>query len=150
MKKSYQKILFVLGIPFILFIILVLVGHSKTKNDSDYYKSIGLKLNGKIEAVKELKYGHDFGVIRIDLNYSNIIEYDKRNELKRYLGVLKNGKADLVFNSISSVKKGDSIAIDIQNYKVFRNGKLVEENIIGMPSDYIFTPFNEIKSKINL
>ncbi|UAB75662.1 hypothetical protein [Mesoflavibacter sp. SCSIO 43206] len=150
MKKNYQKILFVLGIPFILFIILVFVGLNKTKNDVEYYKSIGLKLNGKIEAVEKLRYGHDYGVITIDLNYSNINEYDKRNELKRYLGVIKNGKADLVFNSIGSVKKGDSIVIDIQNYKVFRSGKLIRENIIGMPSDYIFTPFNEIKSKINL
>ena len=150
MKKNYQKILFVFGVPLTLFIVLVFVGLNKTGKDSQYYKSIGLKLNGKIESVKELRYGHNFGVISIGINYSNINEYDKRAELKRYLGVIKNGKADIVFNSINSVKIGDSIVINIEKYKIFRDGKLINENFISMPSNFIFSPFREINRKVSL
>ncbi len=150
MKKNYQRILFVLGVPTTLFIVFVFVGLNKTEKDSQYYKSIGLRLNGKIESVKALRYGHNFGIISIGINYSNINEYDKRDELKRYLGVIKNGKANIVFNSISSVKIGDSIVINIEKYKILRDGKLIYENFIGMPSDFIFSPFKEINRKVNL
>ena len=151
MKKKYKLALLVFGIPFILFIILIKVSLSENEKDSDYYKTVGLQLNGTIKTVKELKYGHDYGVISIRLKYCNIKEYDKRNELERYFGVIKKDQAEIVFNTIGSIKVGDSIAIKIEKYELFRNGKLIDKNFIGMPpSSFIFTPFKEINRIINL
>jgi len=151
MKKKYKSILFALGIPFLLFIFFIKFGLKDTEKDSDYYKAIGLELNGTVQEVKPLNYGHGYGVISILITDSNIQKYDKRDELERYFGVIKNGQGALVFNSINSVKVGDSISIKIETYKLFRNGKLIDENFIGMPPpNFIFTPFKEISSKIKL
>jgi hypothetical protein len=150
MRKNYLKLLSLFSIPIFMFIIIGFIGFNKIEKDSEYYKSIGLKLNGKIESIKKLTYGHDYGVISVKIYQTNLNHYDERNQLKRYFGVIKNDKADLVFNSINSIKLEDSIVIDVLRYKIFRNGKLIDENYIGMPNDFIFEPFNEINRKISL
>ncbi len=149
MKKKRKIILFVFGLPLIIFIALVVIARNATHNDSEYYNSVGLKINGIVTDIQSLKYGHDYGIISINVSQSNVWEYDKRNQLERYLGVIKNKKAELIFNRISSTKIGDSIVLNVQDYKLFRKGKLIVENTIGMPpSNFFFTPFREIKTKI--
>ena len=135
-----------------IFIALVINGLRENSQDADYYTNADLKLSGIITKVKPLKfYGHNYGVIDIDVSFSNKKTYDIRKESKRYLGVVKDKKASLVFNSVSLVQKGDSIVLNVQDYSIYREGKLIEKNKIGMPSkSFLFTPFNEINNKINL
>ena len=51
MTKTHKTILIVLGIPFLMFVIFVTLGFNETNKDTNYYKSIGLDLNGNIESV---------------------------------------------------------------------------------------------------
>ncbi|QCX38507.1 hypothetical protein FF125_08710 [Aureibaculum algae] len=147
MKRSFV----VISIMISIFVVSIIIDSNEYKEDNKYYKEVNLKLKGKITEVKPLTYEQNLGIIVIEITESNIQNYDERKSLKRYLGVIKNNKANLVFNSISSVKKGDSIVLNIQNYKLYRNGKLIEENVIRMPpKSFIFTPFKEINTLIDL
>lgn len=151
-KKTLKQLILMFGVIFSLFIMLAIIGFRNSAKDIKYYQEVNLNLSGIINEVRPLNsYGHDFGVISIKIIKSNIKNYDERKNLDRYLGVIKNNRAELVFESISSVMQGDSIVLNIQNYKLYRNGKLIDENIIGMPpSSLIFTPFKEVKQKFKL
>ena len=116
MKRSFV----VISIMISIFVVSIIIDSNEYKEDNKYYKEVNLKLKGKITEVKPLTYEQNLGIIVIEITESNIQNYDERKSLKRYLGVIKNNKANLVFNSISSVKKGDSIVLNIQNYKLYR------------------------------
>jgi len=119
--------------------------------DSEYYKKTNLKFSGIITKVNPLsRYGHDYGVISVDIFDANKEHYDPRDSLERFLGVLKNNKVNLVFNIMSDVQITDSIAFNIQKIKIYRNGNLIRESIVGMPPDDIFNAFNEVHKKIEL
>lgn len=151
MKKGNLRTLLILGILLIIFVFAFKSQVDASENDEFYYKKIGLELSGKITSFEDLFYGHDYGVISVSIKDSNIKEYDERKNLKRFLGVIKNGQADLVFNSISKIKIGDSIVVKNRNYKVFRDSKLIIEKKLTMPPpELILTPFSEIKEIIKL
>ena len=155
MKKEIKKGIIKFAIlaigMFIFFIYQVKSGFEATEKDSEYYQDTNLIFDGIIREVKPLtSYGHNFGVISIDLHNSNKEHYDPRRNLDRFLGIIINKKAELVFSAISEVKIGDSIVLNVQEYKIFRNGRLIRENIVGMPPDDSFKPFKEIIRNINL
>jgi len=147
MKKS----LLIFGTLIIASIFWMKMVKKTNQTDAVYYQNVGLKLNGIIKEIKPLDYGHDYGLISIKVNQTNIPEYDKRDELEKYLGVIKNDQAELVFNSVHAIEIEDSIVIKIQNYKVFRKGQLVYENVIGMPpSNFLFKTYRDVENKIEL
>jgi len=138
-------------VMLIIFIFLVKRGFKATEKDSQYYQYVNLKFNGIVKKVKPLtSYGHDYGVILIEIHDSNKRNYDPRDTLERYLGVLKNKKVDLIFNRMSEVKIGDSIDFNVEKYKIYRNEELIRESLSGMPPDDIFQPFDEIRKNIEL
>ena len=135
----------------IFFVFQVKSGFKATEKDSEYYQKTNLKFSGIVKKVKPLtSYGHGYGVIHINLSNSNKELYDPRDTLDRFLGVVKNEKADLVFNRISEIQIGDSIDFNIQDFMIYRNGKLIRKSIVGMPPDDIFKPFNEVNANIEL
>lgn len=150
-KENRNALLKFLGI-LLLFVIVLLFGLNTSKKSREYYKKVNLNLTGKVTEIRPLtKYGHDFGVIAIDVSQSNIDFYDERKNLDKHLGVIKNKKADLVFSGISRILVGDSLVLNIQNYKVYRNGKLITENIVDLPrNNFIFKPFVEVNRNIKL
>ena len=151
MKLSNKSTLLIFGILLIVFVIFFRQQVRASKDDVTYYKTANIKLNGKITAFEALKYGHNFGVISIQLNETNTQEYDEREQRKRFLGVIKNGQADLVFNSINNVKIGDSIVVNTKDYRLYRNQKLITKNKLTMPPpELILTPFDEINNIIKL
>ena len=151
MKLSNKSTLLILGILLIVFVMFFRQQVKASKDDVTYYKTANIKLNGKITAFEALKYGHNFGVISIKLDKTNTKEYDEREQRKRFLGVIKNGQADLVFNSINNVKIGDSIVVNTKDYRLYRNQKLITKNKLTMPlPELILTPFDEINNIIKL
>ena len=155
MKKQTKQILIKFGIGIIGLFILFLYNRKtysvENKIESDYYKSVNLKFSGTVKKVKPLtKYGHDYGVVAIDIYNSNTEYYDPRDSLNRFLGIVKNKKVELVFNRMSGIKTGDSIDFEIDEFKIYRNGRMVQENVVGMPPNDVFKPFNEIKKNIEL
>lgn len=152
MKKENQNAILKFSGLVLLFVVLIIIGRNTSNKHAEYYKEVNLYLIGEIAEIRPLtNYGHDFGVIAIDINKTNIDYYDEREKLEKHLGVIKNKKADLVFSGISRMKKGDSIVLNVQNYKLYRNGKLITENVVDLPrNNFIFTPFKEVNRKIKL
>ena len=152
MKKENKKALLKFLGVVLLFVIILIVGLNTTKQHAKYYNEVNLKFNGIIKEIKPLnKYGHGFGVLAIELNNSNLTNYDERHNLDKHLGVIKGKKADLVFNNVSVLHSGDSIVFDVRHYKVYRNGKLITENTIELPrTNFIFSPYNEVNRLIKI
>ncbi|MDV7140446.1 hypothetical protein R3X28_16255 [Maribacter sp. TH_r10] len=151
-RPIIKKIVIMYGSILLIFFISVIYMSRNNGKDADYYKEVNLKMNGIITDIKPLNvYGHDYGVIDINISESNISDYDIRQEQDRYLGVIKASKASLVFGAVSQVKTGDSIVLNIQNYSIYRNKRIIRESTIGMPpKSFLFRPFNEINRKIKL
>ena len=146
-----KKILGVFGGIIILFLLVYLFKVSNNQSDSDYFVDTNLKFNGVIWKVKPLtSYGHDYGVILVEIYHSNMKHYDPRDSLERFLGVLKDGRMELIFNRISEVKENDSIEFNIEEYKIFRNSKLIRDEWISMPPKDLFKPFNEVRKVMEL
>ncbi|WP_298903452.1 hypothetical protein [uncultured Psychroserpens sp.] len=148
MKKENKKALFKFLGVVLLFITILVIGLNTTNQHGEYYKEVNLNFTGIIKEIKPLnKYGHGFGVIAIDIHDSNITNYDERKNLDKYLGVIKGKKADLVFSNVNLLKSGDSIVFKTQNYKIFRNGKLIKESVVDLPrTNFIFKPFTKLIS----
>ncbi len=136
----------------VILMIVIYVFTNKGSNettDEEYYNQIGLKLDGIVTNQKSIDYGHGYSIVTMNIINSNLITYDQRKNLNAHLGVINNKKANIVFNS--TVRIGDSIVIDVRNYKIFRKGKLISENILSLPtSDYFMNPFRDINKKTSL
>lgn len=150
-KENRNALLKFLGLVF-LFIVILFIGRNTTKEHASYYNDVNLKLTGIVKEKRPLTtYGHDFGVIAVDIDTSNIAFYDERENLEKHLGVIKDKKADLVFSAISRIKIGDSLIIHTQNYEIYRNDELIKEGVIDLPrNNFIFRPFNEVNKNIKL
>lgn len=151
MRKGMIRFVIIIIGMLVLFMFQMKSGIKDSETDSEYYQKTNLKFNGIVKKVKPLaSYKHDYGVILIDLGESNIEHYDPRENLDRFLGIIKEGKVDLVFNQISNVKIGDSIDFCVQEFKIYRKGKLIRESVTGMPPDDVFKPFKEVLENIDL
>lgn len=102
------------------------------EQDCEYIKSINLNLNGIIIKKKGAKSGHDVGLVQIEISQTNIDFYDKTNERKRNIILIKNDKANLILHTISSIKINDSISIIGDKYQIFRNNYLKNESTLSM------------------
>ena len=144
MKKPILKFLGIL----LLFIISAFYMKSRINRDNEYLKEINLSLSGNVTDIFELKQGHDFGIITLDVIKSSRKYYDERSNRKTYFGIIKDSKAKIAVNFISSIELNDEIIINGINYKIKRNNKIVDEGIWGLPFDLINNPYNEIRDKI--
>ena len=133
---------------FVLFIILVVIRRNEVVNERNYLLDLELELKGIVDETVPLKQGHNFGVVSLDLIYSNIKTYDKRKERDKYFGVIKNNKLYIAVGNISYFEKGDIFTLDGINYTLIRNDSIVEKNIYGMPYN-IIDPYYEIEPIIN-
>lgn len=155
MPKQTKQLLIKLGIGILILFIFFLynskISAEKNKIESEYYDKTNLKFSGVVKKIKPLTdYQHDYGVILVEPYHSNMDFYDPRDSLGRFLGVIKNSMVDLVFNQISQVQIGDSIDFNVQEYRVYRNGKLIRESLVGMPGNDTFNPFFEVRENIEL
>jgi len=150
-KETRNALLKFLGMV-LLFVVLVIVGLNTSQKHANYFQEVNLNLTGIVTEIRPLtNYGHDFGVIALDINKSNIDQYDQRDELDKHLGVIKNKKANLVFSGISRFEVGDSLILEVQDYKLYRNGTLVTENVVEIPrNSFLFKPYKEVNRKIKL
>lgn len=89
-------------------------------------------------------------MVLIDVSSSNKEHYDPRNTLDRFLGIVKDKKVDLLCSNMSNMKVGDSISFNIEEYEVYRKGKLARKNYVGISPDDFFKPFEEVKLKVKL
>ena len=144
MKKPIIVIISVI----IIYIILVVIKRNDFINERNYLLDLDLELKGIVDETVRLKQGHNFGVVRLDLIYSNIKTYDKRKERDNYFGVIKNNKLYIAVGNISYFEKGDIFTLKGINYTIIRNDSIVEKNIYEMPYN-IIDPYYEIDPIIN-
>ena len=149
-KKQRRNLFFiVVGLVLILSFILVdtIYERENFKNEQEFIKDIGINLHGRVIEKTEFDYGHNYGVIRLELFNSNIKNYDERENQEKHIGFIKNDKAELVFNAMKDVKIGDSITISKDEYKIFRLGNLVYTNSLSLGPNNSF--YLEYKRKYN-
>lgn len=149
MVKKNKRILLLL-IPLVIFILIVYVKKHSINSEGDEIKNLDLNIKGIVTNTLELDYGHDYGIITLDLESSNIDFYDKRNELEKFFGVIKSGNAEIVVEGISEFQKGDLYILKGEEYKIFRNNRLVVDDYYGYLSTSVFNPYNEIRRKLKL
>lgn len=113
---------------FVLFIIIVnsfeYIFYHKTNSEID---TINLKLTGKIDKIKEMKYGHDYGYCSISIEDSNIQYYDYRELKKEFFLIIKNGKCLILSPKTSELKIGDKVTIDKGKFSSFKDNNLTTE-----------------------
>lgn len=114
-----------LGLIFICLIIYQLITAQLVEKD---LKEIGLELTGIITDKKLLKYGHDFGYAGIDVHNSNYSDYDPRRKGESYFFIIHKNRCALLIPGISQVEIGDSIAVKVDKFSIFRNNKTIKEN----------------------
>ena len=108
---------------------------------------LDLDIEGRVTKIEHLNQGHNFGIITLELEKSNIIDYDERNKLKRFFGIIKNKEAKIAVTNISSFLKGDVFILKRTNYTIYRNEKKIEHNFYEMPSN-IISPYYEINKRL--
>lgn len=120
-----RNLLIALGIIFIGLVIYQLINAQLVEKD---LKEVGLELTGIITDKKELRYGHDFGYVRIDVHNSNYSDYDPRRKDETYFFIIRRSRCALLIPGISQVEIGDSIAVKVDKFSIFRNNKTIKEN----------------------
>jgi len=142
---------------FIILFLLVVISVDIISDDdslyteeSNYIKSLNIFLDGKVVNVYELKYGHNYGIVTIDINSTSLRSLDERTKRERYMGFIKNDVGYFVVGTISDFKYGDSIVIKSDVYDLYRdNDKIKDEKFIDLPMDNIFKPYREINQRLN-
>jgi len=150
MKKENLKFLFI-GIFLILSFITVDTIYSKKQyeRESEYIKSIGLNLQGRVTKKTKFRYGHNYGVVHIKLSQSNIKNYDERKNSDRHIGFIVKDKAEIIFNSMSNLKIGDSISIYKNDFQIYRMENLVYKGSLSFaPARSFYKEYNK-KHKID-
>lgn len=146
MKKS---IFIFFGMLF-LFLGMLFYGKKVSNNSFDYLKETNLQLSGKVINLVKLRQGHDYGVLKVDVEKTSISYYDERGKREKYFGVIKGNKAEIIVTFISIIEINDKIVIDGTNFKVIRNDKIIRDNSWDLPFDIITNPFREISKYLKL
>ncbi len=118
--------------------------------DQRYFENLNLSLSGKISDIIPLNYGHDYGIITVDLKNCNTKYYDGRNS-KQFIGIIKDGQAKLIVMNESEIQKNDSIFINISDFQIKRENKILNKKyILGLPpTTTLNNPWSEIKDKLS-
>ena len=145
MKKSLLKLIPLLLI-FIGFVIYDFVkSGNESKTTENYFEQLNLKISGKVKEITPMEFGHDYGVITMDLNESN----EKINPILQYqiIKKTKEGKTKLLVGNISEIQQNDSIFVTKRNFKIKRNGKFLKKVfVLVLPSSNILNnPWEEVK-----
>ena len=144
-----KKILYVNGIIFAIFVLFVIYGKYKSNNYSNYIKDLNLEVRGKVSKIVKLNHGHDYGIISLNVEFSNLDYYDERENINRFFGVIKNRKAEIIVTNISLFELNDIFVINKDKYSIYRNNKVIDDNYFSVPSG-IISPYPEIRGKIKL
>ena len=144
-------------IPIFIFLIGFIIYDSINKkkrnaNDNEYFNSLNLHLSGKIIEIIQLEFGHDYGIIKLNLKNSNRDFYDERNERDRHIGIIEKQKAKLIVMNVSEIKMNDSIFIEGRDFRIKRNNVLINRKYaLSLPTiDFMNNPYSEINAKIIL
>ena len=139
-------------IPVILFLggfIIYDIIHwgEQSEKDQIYFEKLNLILSGEVDEIVRLEYGHDYGVITVDLKNCNRKYYDGRDK-KQFIGIIKDNKAKLIVMNVSEIQKKDSIYLNVRNFKIKRNDRKISEDYkLGIPPTSIMNnPWSEIKN----
>lgn len=151
-KRGFnKKSLLILLILFILIICVDFFTEDETYiDDQNYIKELNIDLKGKIQDIYKLKYGHNYGIITVDISESSVKKLDERKNRKRFLGFIKNKFGYFVLGTISDFQIGDSIVIKSNLYNLYRSNQEVvrDKNIILPPKDVVFRPYKEINKRL--
>jgi len=127
MKRKHFGFIVWLGIISVIpiFLFCTFVTNSKPSVDQNaYFENFNLVFNGVVTE-KEIT-SNGAGIVRLDLNESNVNFYDPREKYGNYFCVIKNEKAELVMSRLFLVKIGDSIVVN-DSVRLYRAGKLKEK-----------------------
>lgn len=155
MKKNrfkIKRIFLVIMFPVIFFFFDIFTREKTSyyEEELNYINSLNIFLNGKVMDIYKLDYGHDYGIVTIDINESSIKLLDEREEKSRYLGLIKNELGYIVLGTISDFQLGDSIVIKSSVYDLYRNNRKIKNGrSIILPKDDVFKPYKEINRQLN-
>ena len=104
-----------------------------------------------MKKITKLEYGHDYGIINIKIKESNYNYYDERNEIDKFIGVIKDGEEEIVVTDISSYMLNDLYVLIENSYKIYRNDNKVKEGVYEYLTGIgIVSPYTEVKKKLTL
>ncbi len=144
-----KKILYINVIMFAIFLLFIIYGKYESNNNSNYIQNLNLELKGKVTKIIKLNHGHDYGIISLNIESSNRNYYDERESVKRFFGVIRNNKAEIIVTNISHFELNDVFMINKNKYSIIRGYKIIDENYFSVPSG-IISPYHEIRSKVTL
>lgn len=135
-NKFWTVLILVIGFTFIF--LAISDRNKKEKANEEYFNNWNIQFSGTVTEKKEVF--SDGGILCLDINSTNIDFYDKRNSVKYYYCVIKNGKAELVEGGFNEINIGDSIVVDGKMEKIFhfRNSILLKKRKLYVSS---FDPF---------
>ena len=149
-KRLFRKFL-----PFIFSISVFLLAAVILKNqiitEQQVIRELDIHLVGEVKKITKLEYGHDYGIINIKIKESNYNYYDERNKIDKFIGVIKNEKAEIVVTDISSYMVNDLYVLKENSYKIYRNDNKVKEGVYEYLTGIgIVSPYTEVKKKLTL
>ena len=149
-KRLFRKFL-----PFIFSISVFLLAAVILKNqiitEQQVIRELDIHLVGEVKKITKLEYGHDYGIINIKIKESNYNYYDERNKIDKFIGVKKDGEAEIVVTDISSYMVNDLYVLKENNYKIYRNDNKVKEVVYEYLTGIgIVSPYTEVKKKLTL
>ncbi|NJB72041.1 hypothetical protein GGR42_002532 [Saonia flava] len=131
---------------FVGFVIYDIISSGKQSDfNQKYFEQLNLELSGTVTEVVPLEFGHDYGVITMDLKGENEKGYPELEN--QIIKKTNDGQTQLVVTNISEIKKNDSIFLLKRSFRLKRNGKfLKKEFVLGLPSSNVLNnPWKEIK-----
>ena len=149
-KRLFRKFL-----PFIFSISVFLLAAVILKNqiitEQQVIRELDIHLVGEVKKITKLEYGHDYGIINIKIKESNYNYYDERNEIDKFIGVIKDGEEEIVVTDISSYIVNDLYVLKENSYKIYRNDNKVKEGVYEYLTGIgIVSPYTEVKKKLTL
>ena len=144
--------LLLIALPFFLIFAVfnTKYGRIQSEKEGEYIRSIGLNLQGKVIEKAEFNAGHNYGVIYLELYQSNIKLFDDRDNQEKHIGLIKNDKAEIIFNAMSQIKIGDSISIENDQYHIYRMGKLIYNWPLSLGGDSMYRQYERELRKIEM
>jgi|GEM_PF-4391196 len=146
LKNKKQFVYIVTGL-FVVFLFMICNDYRQMQQNRKIIAGYNLQLSGIITATKEYTYGHDYGMVLIDINKSNYSAFDEKAKGKDYFFIIKNNQCVLVFPGINRVQKGDSIVVHKETFDVYRNNEKTFDNnpLVILSGVYHNSPYDLFK-----
>lgn len=141
------------GPRFLMLIVSIFLFFSCNKTtvhpDTQYLIGLNLKLEGKVTYIQKLNYGHDCGVLGLEIITSNVRSFDDTKTTKRFLRKIREKYASITFCAISSVRLGDTLKIHNEYFENVNEKYPLGKRHLLLPSEHFPSAYREVSKIMN-